>query len=107
MPLQQDRPEPGADGSTRKAHYGSGEQPWDAIKRLGWAPEFAAANVLKYLRRTKDPEHSLQSARWYYDRLKELYGRDARSHEAQVRALTVFKNLMAELTDAELTRLTA
>jgi len=53
----------------RKAHYGDGEQPWDVILASGWGPAFAASNVLKYLRRTKNPEHSLESARWYYARL--------------------------------------
>ena len=28
--------------------------------------------VLRYLRRTKDPEHSLESARWYWARLHEM-----------------------------------
>lgn len=60
------------DGTVRQDHYGEGEQPWDTIVRLGYAPQFAAGNVLKYLRRTKAPEHSLESARWYYARLHEL-----------------------------------
>lgn len=58
-----------ADG--RKAHYGDGVQPWDVILANGWGPAFAASNVIKYLRRTKNPEHSLESACWYYDRLVE------------------------------------
>lgn len=66
------RDEPGADGSRRKAHYGDGEQPWDAMLRMGIAAQFAAGSILKYLRRTKDPEHSLESARWYYEQLKKL-----------------------------------
>ena len=53
------RDELGEDGTVRKAHYGSGRQPWDHIKAAGWGPEFAAGCVLRYLRRTKDPEHSL------------------------------------------------
>ena len=60
-----------ADCEPRKAHYGNGEQPWDVILASGWGPAFAAANVVKYLRRTKNPEHSLESARWYYARLYE------------------------------------
>jgi len=60
------------DGTERKSRYGTGRQPWDGIKELGWAPHFAAGNVLKYLRRTKDREHSIESARWYYARLLEL-----------------------------------
>lgn len=63
MPLQEDRTDLGADGTIRKAHYGDGKQPWDTIKELSLAPEFAAGNVIKNLRRSKDPEHSLQSAR--------------------------------------------
>lgn len=56
-------------GDGRKAHYGDSVQPWDIILASGWGPAFAAANVVKYLRRTKSPEHSLESARWYYARL--------------------------------------
>lgn len=59
------------DEAPRKHWYGDGEQPWDSIVRLGWGPAFAAANVLKYVRRVKDPDHSLESARWYYARLYE------------------------------------
>ena len=60
------------DGTIRKTHYGTGKQPWDKIVELGWGPQFAAANVLKYLRRTKDVEDSRRKARWYYDELKKL-----------------------------------
>lgn len=60
------------DGTQRKSRYGTGRQPWDDIKDLGWAPHFAAGNVLKYLRRTKDREHSIESARWYWARLNEM-----------------------------------
>lgn len=67
-----DRPEPGADGSTRKSHYGNGLQPWDTIVANGWGPIFAASNVIKYLRRDKDVEGSLEKARWYYERLYEF-----------------------------------
>jgi hypothetical protein len=56
-----------ADGSTRKSHYGTGRQPWDDIVDLGWGPAFAAGNVLKYLRRTKDPDADLKKARWYFE----------------------------------------
>src|ERR1700722_9103106 len=67
-----DREELGADGSTRKQHYGHGEQPWDVIVRIGWGPEVAASCIIRYLRRTKDLEHSLESARWYHARLTEM-----------------------------------
>lgn len=61
----------GIDNTVRKAHYGDGEQPWDVIVRLGWGPAFAAGNVLKYLRRSKHQEHSMEIAAWYYARLVE------------------------------------
>lgn len=78
------------DGAPRKDHYGAGRQPWDDIVDQGWGPEFAAGNVLKYLRRPnkvpagllgpEDTEgilestraHSIESARWYYDRLYKM-----------------------------------
>ena len=50
-----DREALGSDGTTRKAHYGQGKQPWDYIVEAGWAPEFAAGCVLRYLRRDKGP----------------------------------------------------
>ena len=64
------------DGTVRQDHYGLARQPWDDIVSVGWAPYFAAGNVLKYLRRTKDPEHSLESARWYWARLREMFNGD-------------------------------
>lgn len=69
MPLQQNRGKAGEDGTVRKAHYGDGRQPWDDMVDMGWGPAFAAASILKYMRRSKDPEHSLESARWYYHQL--------------------------------------
>jgi hypothetical protein len=51
------------DGQTR--------QPWDDILDLGWAPQFAAGNVLKYLRRHKNPDDR-QKAAWYYAALRDL-----------------------------------
>lgn len=61
--MNADRTELGADGTVRKAHYGESRQPIDDIFAAGWGPAFCAGNVLKYLRRTKEPEHSLESAR--------------------------------------------
>lgn len=87
----------GTDGTKRKDHYGSGKQPWDTIKEMGWAAPFAAANVLKYLRRSKDPEHSLESARWYYARLDDMSSHDY--------AGTIKHNLLMELTSEEHNRL--
>lgn len=70
------KPEPeiqDANGLARKAHYGDGRQPWDDIKVLGWAPAFAAGNVLKYIRRhaKKNGADDISKARWYYARLLE------------------------------------
>jgi hypothetical protein len=62
----------GADGTVRKAQYGDGVQPWDIIKERGWAPEFAAGNVLKYLRRRKTPDEDRKKARWYWVELRKL-----------------------------------
>lgn len=70
MPLQADREDAGQDGTKRKAHYGAGVQPWDTIVEMGLGPAFAAGSILKYVRRTKDAEHSLESARWYLNQLK-------------------------------------
>lgn len=93
--MNENREDPGQDGSQRKAHYGSGRQPWDDIKDLGWAPEFAAASILKYLRRTKDKEHSIESARWYWERLHEL------EMECYPRAQSVLFALTEQLTGQE------
>ncbi len=57
------------DNAERQSHYGAGRQPWDNIVEVGWGPAFAAGNVLKYLCRDKEPEHSLASARWYWRQL--------------------------------------
>lgn len=59
----------GDDGSVRKNHYGVGRQPFDDIVLFGWGPSFAAGNVLKYLRRDKSLEHSLSSAKWYWQQI--------------------------------------
>ena len=64
-----------ADGTQRKAHYGAGKQPWDYIVEFGWAPYFAAGNVLKYVRRAafKNGPDDLEKARWYYRELIRIY----------------------------------
>jgi hypothetical protein len=87
------------DGTVRKVHYGDGRQPWDDIVELGWAPEFAAANILKYLRRTKDPEHSLASARWYLAALRNLVADRDRA------AIVAYAQIAQVLTLEEITRL--
>ena len=58
----------GEDGTTRKAHYGAGRQPWDDMLDLGWGPHFAAGSALKYVRRymNKNGEDDLKKGRWYY-----------------------------------------
>lgn len=94
MPLASTLP-----NTDRKAHYGTGRQPWDDILDLGWAPEFAASNVLKYLRRSKDPEHSQESALWYLDKLKLL----AEGHgDDNIHARDVLNQLLGVLTIEEL-----
>lgn len=63
-----------AEGVARKAHYGAGKQPWDTIKELGWGGVFAAANVLKYIRRymLKNGVDDIAKANWYYAELVKL-----------------------------------
>jgi hypothetical protein len=94
------------DGTIRQDHYGTGRQPWDDIVDQGWAPEFAAGNILKYLRRTKDPEHSAESARWYWLRLIELMVRHpppgAVDPDRRSRAGQVVDGLFSLLTKPEL-----
>lgn len=89
-------------GDGRKAHYGSGRQPYDDIKRLGWAPEFLAGSILKYLRRTKDSEHSLESARIYWRWLNDLVI-DASDEDNHIRY--VIKQLTGTLTPDELAKI--
>ncbi len=86
----------GTDGTVRKAHYGVGEQPWDTIKRLGWAAQFAAGNVLKYVRRhaAKNGADDLAKARWYMTQLHAL------SKQSDP-ALVVLGQLLLEMTIAE------
>lgn len=88
-----------ADGSVRKAYYGSGEQPWDIIKRFGWAADFAAGNVLKYLRRTKGEPGDVTKARWYWVELKKLADNDYAFARAAV------AKLLRELKGGDLAKL--
>lgn len=92
------------DGTQRKVHYGAGRQPWDDIKDAGWGPAFAASNVLKYMRRTKHPEHSFESACWYWDRLDEMIA-DRTNMSLQRAAMDAKRHLMSLLTDEEFVRL--
>lgn len=91
------------DGSVRQGYYGSGEQPWDVAKRLGWAHHFAAVNALKYLRRTKEPERDLEKARWYHRELLALRGW---GNYNPIEVEVVILALLRELTAAEVDRLT-
>jgi hypothetical protein len=100
-------------GTPRQAHYGAGRQPWDDVLDAGWAPEFCAGNVLKYLRRDKERQHSVESARWYYRRLVELSRGEIRPsgvspyrQDHPRRAQNVWKELHELLTLDELTVLT-
>lgn len=86
-------------GDGRKKHYGDGEQPIDVIRRLGWYPQFCAGNVLKYLRRDKDPEHSAESAKVYFGWLAD----EADTHGTV--AMSVYNQLIEELTPEERARL--
>lgn len=89
-----------SDGTVRQSHYGSGRQPWDDIcDYTEWAPYFCAANVLKYMRRTKEPNHSRRSAKWYLARLQEFA---SGGNSYAQRALLTLNKL---LTAAELERL--
>ena len=83
-------------GIARKTHYGppGSKQPWDTIVELGWGPYFAASNVLKYLRRTKQIEDSQEKAKWYWAELSKLCKID-------VNAIIILAQLTNELTDAE------
>lgn len=83
----------------RKPWYGEGRQPIDDIMAAGWGPEFCAGNVLKYLRRTKSPEHSLESARIYYGWLTGLAQLQRETGEGH--AIKVLGQLVAMLTPVE------
>ena len=100
--LNPDEPER-SDG--RKLHYGQGKQPVDTIRELGWAPEFFAGNVLKYLRRDKAREHSVQSARVYYGWLQEL-AHAKNVDDAGYRVRDVLFRLDGELSEEELQLIT-
>jgi hypothetical protein len=84
----------------RAAHYGSGVQPWDHIKEMGWGPEFAAGNALKYVRRykNKNGDDDLNKGRWYYRELIEMALGDAKMFP-QARA--VLDQLSGLLTEEE------
>lgn len=101
-----------ADGTVRKDHYGAGRQPWDDIVDEAWAPEFAAGNALKYVRRhkAKNGEDDLAKGRWYYERLVAMAkgtgslpsrGEAWLPKAIQSRSITVLKRLQAMLTDEE------
>lgn len=93
----------------RKTHYGDGKQPLDTILELGWAPQFCAGNVVKYLRRSKDEEHSRESAGFYYKLLGKLALKDIAGQHGTKRdcigANHILRELQRELTLDELSLL--
>jgi len=101
MDLQPPSEHVAADGTIRKSHYGLDRQPLDDIKEQGWAPAFYAGNILKYLRRTKAPVHSLQSAQRYYGWLMEMAEHDvAKTHDGAWGVLVSLNELLTpEETD--------
>lgn len=94
------------DGTVRKAHYGTGRQPWDDIMEAGWGAPFAAGNVLKYVRRAaaKNGEDDIAKARWYFKRLSEMaeLGASVPSGGRAVTARIAHINLTRMLTQDEL-----
>lgn len=105
-----------SDGTRRMQHYGSGRQPWDDIKALGWGGVFAAGNVLKYLRRNTSQKFAaeaavvgedalrhadLTKARWYWRALKDLVPDKPRS-VAELSAFNAYVGLVGLLTPEEL-----
>lgn len=96
------------DGTVRKAHYGTGKQPWDIIVEQGWGAAFAAGNVLKYVRRAalKHGEDDIAKARWYWARIWELAEAAAQhaphEHAFPGRPGYVLNQLRGLLTDSEL-----
>lgn len=83
-------------GQERMAYYGDdGQQPWDIMIKLGWAADFAAGSILKYLRRSKgDPQGDLDKARIYLTWLNELA-----EHRSYARGN--LENLRRTLTEEE------
>lgn len=94
-----------ADGTVRKAHYGTGRQPWDDIVDLGWGAQFAAGNVLKYVRRAtmKNGDDDIVKAKWYFTRLQEMAEVTAivPSGSAAIKARKILIRLLHELTESE------
>ena len=93
------------DGTVRKVHYGAGKQPWDSIVEQGWGAQFAAGNVLKYVRRAaaKNGEDDIAKANWYFTRLREMAELSARvpSGDAAIAARRTLIALKHELTGTE------
>lgn len=87
MPAELEATHIAGDGTERKSHYGPGRQPWDDFLENGWAAHFAAACVVKYLRRTKEDPNDIVDARWYYTRLKELAAKEADTYARGTAAL--------------------
>ena len=92
-------------GVARKMHYGNRKQPWDSIVEQGWGAQFAAGNVLKYVRRAaaKNGEDDIAKANWYFARLHEMAELSARvpSGDAAIAARRTLIALKHELTGTE------
>jgi len=60
------------DAVCHPAHYGGGNNPYEAIKVIeAWELGFCLGNVVKYIARAgkkADPLEDLKKARWYLDR---------------------------------------
>jgi hypothetical protein len=83
-------------GDGRTAHYGQGKQPWDTALERGWAAAGAAFSIIRYLRRTKQPERDLEAAKVYLGWLRQLAINDIDS------SLYIFRALVqSELNEAE------
>lgn len=85
------------DGTVRKRHYGDGEQPWDVMIRTHLAGGFAAGSVLKYVRRTKEPDEDRKKAVWYWRELNKLaHAPDVINATARAARRTLLSILTAE-----------
>lgn len=100
-----DRAEPGAVLAVRKAHYGEGKQPLDSMFEEGWADHFMAGSILRYLRRDKDIEHSIESAKRYWGALDNMCGWKGERPDGWLRARQVQARLMKILTAEELSKI--
>jgi len=74
-----------SDSIDHPAHYGSADDPYEAIKVIeawGFGPGFCLGSALKYIKRAghkpgADELDDLMKARWYLDRAVELASGEA------------------------------